>query len=208
MVASRIVTDVVTVNREQLLVELVDRAGAAVGACPVAEAHTAPGRRHRAFSVLLYDPAGRVLLQQRAAVKTRFALRWSNTCCGHPAPGQDLASSASLRLAEELGITESQITPLVEVGAFHYRAADATTGRVEDEWDHVLVATLTRGVPSPDAGEVCDVRWASPEALAAEITAGAGDFTPWLSGVLGLASGASRGSQEGQVSQEGHRHDT
>ncbi|MGH3250964.1 MAG: isopentenyl-diphosphate Delta-isomerase [Trebonia sp.] len=207
----------VTVNREQLLVELVDRAGAAVGACPVAEAHTAPGRRHRAFSVLLYDPAGRVLLQQRAAVKTRFAQRWSNTCCGHPAPGQDPASAASLRLAEELGITESQITPLVEVGAFHYRAADAASGRVEDEWDHVLVATLTSGVPSPDASEVGDVRWASPAALAAEIIAGGAGFTPWLSGVLGLAGGAppvgrvGQGSRVGRVregSQEGHRHDT
>src|ERR1700740_2044344 len=99
------------VNREQLLVELVDRAGRAFGTSTVREAHTAPGRLHRAFSVLLYDPAGRMLLQQRAAVKTRFALRWSNACCGHPAPGEDLAAAATTRLAEELGITAGQITP-------------------------------------------------------------------------------------------------
>ena len=48
----------VTVDREQLLVELVDRGGRPLGTCPVGEAHTAPGRLHRAFSVLLYDPAG------------------------------------------------------------------------------------------------------------------------------------------------------
>src|SRR6201997_5566054 len=142
------------VDREQLLVELVDRAGRAFGTSTVREAHTAPGRLHRAFSVLLYDPAGRVLLQQRAAVKKRFALRWSNACCGHPAPGQDLAAAATTRLAEELGIAAGQITPLVEVGVFRYRADDAASRYVEYEWDHVLVATLTHGVPAPDGSEV------------------------------------------------------
>jgi isopentenyl-diphosphate delta-isomerase len=177
----------VTVDRERLLVELVDREGKALGACPVGAAHTAPGRLHRAFSVLLYDPAGRVLLQQRAAVKTRFALRWSNTCCGHPAPGQDPAAAATTRLAEELGITAAQITPLAEAGVLRYRAEDAATKRVEYEWDHVFVATLTDGAPAPDESEVRAVRWASPGPLAAEIDARPGDFTPWFAGVLDLA---------------------
>jgi isopentenyl-diphosphate Delta-isomerase len=179
------------VDREQLLVELVDRAGRPLGACPVREAHTAPGRLHRAFSVLLYDPAGRVLFSPRGGGKKRFALRWSNTCCGHPAPGQDPAAAAQTRLAEEVGITAAQLTPLVEAGAFRYRAADAATRRVEYEWDHVFVATLTSGVPSADESEVRELRWASPDLLAAEIAARPDDFTPWLAGVLRLASGVS-----------------
>ena len=175
-----------TVDREQLLVELVDRGGRPLGTCGVREAHTAPGRLHRAFSVLLYDPAGRVLLQQRAAAKTRFALRWSNTCCGHPAPGQDVAAAAMTRLAEELGITAPQITPLTEAGVLRYRAEDAATKHVEYEWDHIFVATLHAGVPAPDESEVRAVRWASPDALSAEIAARPADFTPWLAGVLEL----------------------
>ena len=90
------------VARESQLVELVDADGAATGPCAVAEAHTAPGRLHRAFSVMLLDDLGRVLIQQRAAVKTRFALRWANACCGHPAPGQ-AARAAAHRLVEEIG---------------------------------------------------------------------------------------------------------
>jgi isopentenyl-diphosphate delta-isomerase len=181
----------VTVDREQLLVELVDRGGRPLGTCPVGAAHTAPGRLHRAFSVLLYDPAGRVLLQQRAAAKTRFALRWSNTCCGHPAPGQDVAAAAVTRLTEELGITPSQVTPLAEAGVLRYRASDAATKRVEYEWDHVFVATLTAGDPTADAAEVREIRWATPDFLAAEIAARPADFTPWLAGVLDLAGQAS-----------------
>jgi isopentenyl-diphosphate delta-isomerase len=182
----------VTNDREQLLVELVDRAGRPIGSCSVGAAHAAPGRLHRAFSVLLYDSAGRVLLQQRAAAKTRFALRWSNTCCGHPAPGQELTAAAATRLAEELGITAGQITPLTEAGVFRYRAEDQATGRVEYEWDHVLVATLAVGAPVADADEVREVRWASPNQLAAEISARPAEFTPWLADVLDLASQARK----------------
>jgi isopentenyl-diphosphate Delta-isomerase len=177
-------------DREQLLVELVDRAGRPLGTSTVRRAHTAPGRLHRALSVVLYDPAGRVLLQQRAAAKTRFARRWSNACCGHPAPGQDVAAAAMERLTAELGVTAAQLTPLTEAGVFRYRADDAATKYVEYEWDHVFRATLIGGVTAADPGEVSEVRWASPGPLAAEIAARPDDFTPWLAGVLDRATQA------------------
>src|ERR1700759_904683 len=90
-------------TRETALVELVYAGGVSGGWAIVDEAHQAPGQLHRAFSVFLRDPRGRVLLQQRAAVKTRFPLRWANTTCGHPEPGEDLAESAARRMAEEIG---------------------------------------------------------------------------------------------------------
>jgi isopentenyl-diphosphate delta-isomerase len=175
-------------GREHLLVELVDDTGAAVGACSVGEAHTAPGQCHRAFSVLLYDRDGRVLLQQRAPVKTRFASRWSNTCCGHPAPGEDTAAAAAQRLTAELGLTPDHTTPLTEVGVFHYHAADPASGRVESEWDHVLVATFTGGSPTPDEAEVSDFAWVSPASLRASMTRDPDRYTPWLAGVLDVAT--------------------
>jgi isopentenyl-diphosphate Delta-isomerase len=177
------------ITRELLLVELVDEGGAAMGSCSVAEAHTEPGRRHRAFSVLLYDDAGRVLLQQRAAIKTRFASRWSNTACGHPAPGEDIAVAAARRLAEEMGVAPSCTTPLTEAGVFAYDAADPSTGRVEREWDHVLIATLTAGPPVPEQSEVSDYTWVAPESLHAELAEHPDAYTPWLPEVLTLATG-------------------
>ena len=177
-------------DRERLLVELVDETGAAVGACSVAEAHAAPGRCHRAFSVLVRDEVGRVLLQRRAAVKTRFAGRWSNTCCGHPAPGQGVAAAAALRLAAELGLTPGHTTPLAEVGVVRYQAVDPGSGLVESEWDHVLVAALTSGTPAPDEAEVSEYAWVTPDELRAGITARPDAYTPWLSGVLDIATDA------------------
>jgi isopentenyl-diphosphate delta-isomerase len=174
-------------GREDLAVELVDEAGAAVGSCSVAEAHAAPGRRHRAFSVLLRDAGGRVLLQRRAAAKTRFAGRWSNTCCGHPGPGEEVAAAAARRLIAEMGLTPAQTTPLAEAGVLPYQASDPTSGLVEREWDHVLVATLTGGTPVPDPAEVSEFAWVSPAEVRAGIAARPGDYSPWLRGVLDVA---------------------
>lgn len=176
-------------SRENMLVELVDATGLASGACPVAEAHVTPGRLHRAFSVLLYDRPGRVLLQQRAPVKTRFASRWSNTCCGHPEPGQDVAAAAGERLSAELGIAGDQITRLAEIGILRYHAPDPVSGRAEDEWDHVLVGTFLGGSTAPDPDEVSECRWMFPDALHAAITAQPELYTPWLAGVLKIAGG-------------------
>lgn len=173
-------------NREDHLVELVDDEGRAVGSCSVAEAHTLPGRHHRAFSVLVTGPDG-VLLQQRAQVKTRFPLRWSNTCCGHPAPGEPRDASAGRRLAEEMGLTG---IALREVGEFDYRAEDAATGRVEDEHDHVLIGHTTAVRPQPDPAEVAEWRWVPLAELRAALADDPEAYTPWLAGVVRLAGAA------------------
>lgn len=173
-----------TPSREQDLVELVDEAGQAVGSATVADAHRGPGRLHRAFSVLLLDPDGQVLLQQRAAVKTRFPLRWANTCCGHPGPGERVADAASRRLGEEIGVSGVTLT---EIGVHLYRAADPETGRVEYEYDHVLLGQIDPTTPlQPDPAEVADVRWQSPEVLRSALEQDPDRFAPWLSGVAAL----------------------
>ncbi|WP_330231808.1 isopentenyl-diphosphate Delta-isomerase [Nocardia sp. NBC_00508] len=173
-------------DREALPVELVDDAGRAVGACSVAEAHLAPGMLHRAFSVLLFDAAGRVLLQQRAAVKTRFPSLWANTCCGHPAPGEPVAAAAALRLSQEMGLTAA----LTEAGIYRYHAADPRTGRVEAEWDHVLIGLLAIDTPRPDPAEVADYTWIQPDALRVALADHPDAYTPWLAGVLDIAQPA------------------
>lgn len=168
--------------REAHLVELVDDTGHALGEATVAAAHQPPGRLHRAFSVLLIDPAGRVLLQQRAAAKTRFPLRWANSCCGHPAPGESLVAAANRRLTEELGTAPVALT---EVGVYVYYAEDPATGRVEFEYDHVLRADVPadlRTVPDPD--EVAELRWVDPTELEADLDADPRAYAPWLGGVV------------------------
>lgn len=177
------------VARESQLVELVDPDGAATGSCTVAEAHTAPGRLHRAFSVLLLDSLGRVLLQQRAAEKTRFALRWANACCGHPVPGQTVVDAAAQRLVEEIGVNG---VTLHQAGVHPYRAEDPQTGRVEHEYDHVLVGQVPVDPRLHlDLAEVADVRWLAPDRLRRDLADRPDRFSPWLGGVLAVATEAA-----------------
>jgi isopentenyl-diphosphate delta-isomerase len=167
--------------REAHLVELVDADGVPVGSATVDDAHRAPGRLHRAFSVFLRDADGRVLLQQRAATKTRFPLRWGNTCCGHPRPGEDVAVGAARRLVEEIGIGGVQLT---EVGVYSYYAEDPESGRVEYEYDHVLLGDLPAGRSVlPDPAEVADLRWVAVADLRAALAVDARPYAPWLAGV-------------------------
>ncbi|WP_213450704.1 isopentenyl-diphosphate Delta-isomerase [Rhizomonospora bruguierae] len=168
-------------SREHHLVQLVGADGSTIGEMTVEDAHRAPGRLHRAFSVLLRSPDGRLLLQQRAATKTRFALRWANACCGHPMPGDTVTDAAARRLAEELGVTG---VPLREVGVHLYQAEDPATGRVEFEHDHVLVGTFAGEPPAIDPAEVATVEWVDPEELFARVARRPDCYAPWLAGVL------------------------
>lgn len=169
-------------SRELEFVELVDAEGRPQGSATVADAHRDPGQMHRAFSVLLLDPAGRTLLQQRAAVKTRFPLRWANACCGHPRPGEPVTEAAARRLVEELGVSGVSLT---EVGVHVYRATDPETGRVEYEYDHVLVGQIDPATPTrPDPAEVAALRWERPGAVREAIEREPDAYAPWLAGVV------------------------
>ncbi|MFD1365401.1 isopentenyl-diphosphate Delta-isomerase [Actinoplanes sichuanensis] len=167
--------------REGELVELVDGTGDFAGTATVRDAHEAPGMLHRAFSVFLRRPDGRVLLQQRAAVKTRFPLRWGNTCCGHPVPGEEVTVSAGRRLREELDVSA---VALREVGVYVYFAEDPVTGRVEREYDHVLLGDVPADTEfRPDPQEVTKLRWVTVDTILREVEAAPTAYAPWLEGV-------------------------
>lgn len=162
------------------LVELVDEHGHATGRSTVAVAHAAPGTLHRAFSVLVTGPDG-ILLQRRSLAKTRFGGLWTNTCCGHPAPGADLVGAAVARTRDELGV---ELVDAREVGSFVYRAPDAGSGHVEFEHDHVVVGRCT-GTLAPDPAEVVETAWV--DAAQAHALVREGRVTPWFADVLRVA---------------------
>jgi isopentenyl-diphosphate Delta-isomerase len=168
--------------RESHLVELVDANGVPRGAATVEDAHRQPGDLHRAFSVVLVDPAGRLLLQRRAKAKTRFAGRWANACCGHPAPGVAVTDAATVRVREELGIDPVELR---DVGVYVYRAIDPDNDRVEHEYDHVLVGALPSNAKfDPDPAEVDALQWTERDDVLAGLATTPDAYAPWLSGVM------------------------
>jgi len=141
------------------LVVLVDTAGRPVGALPKDQAHHADTPLHLAFSVYVFDGAGRFLATRRALTKQTWPGVWTNSCCGHPGPGEDIAAAARRRLRQELGLEVGRLDPVLP--GFSYRAV-AADGIVENELCPVLFARLDgAGTPTvtADPAEVAEWRW-------------------------------------------------
>ena len=122
------------------------------------DAHTGDGVRHRAFTTLLFDTDGRVLLAQRSPEKRLWDTHWDGTVASHPAPGQDQTAAAAARLEEELGVAPEQYEQLVVTDQFEYKRYYHEVG-VEHEVCTVLQATLTDTSLAPDPAEVGGIAW-------------------------------------------------
>ncbi|MFJ1581070.1 isopentenyl-diphosphate Delta-isomerase [Streptomyces sp. NPDC088182] len=172
--------------QETIMLELVDEHGNTIGTAEKLSAHQAPGTLHRAFSVFLFDEQGRLLIQRRALGKYHSPGVWSNTCCGHPYPGEAPFAAAARRTHEELGISPSL---LAEAGTVCYNHPDPASGLVEHEYNHLFVG-LAQSAPRPDPEEVGETVFVTP----AQLTERHGEavFSAWFMTVLDAARPAMR----------------
>ncbi|NBM17029.1 isopentenyl-diphosphate Delta-isomerase [Streptomyces sp. GC420] len=171
---------------EVILLELVDEDGNTIGTAEKLSAHLSPGRLHRAFSVFLFDDAGRLLLQRRALGKYHSPGVWSNTCCGHPYPGEAPFTAAARRTHEELGLSPAL---LAAAGTVRYNHPDPASGLVEQEYNHLFVG-LVEAAPHPDPQEIAATAFVTPAELAERHARD--PFSAWFMTVLDAARPAIR----------------
>ena len=155
------------------LVVLVDEYDNPIGTAQKSTVHGSHTPLHRAFSVFLFDRSNRVLLQRRSARKATWPLWWSNSCCGHPLPGESTEAAARRRLEQELGISKAELWTVVP----HYRYRADYAGKVENEICPVLVA-FTDQTPKPNPAEVEEIRWVNWEELVLAADENS-ELTPW-----------------------------
>lgn len=156
-------------------VVLLDEDGRAVGTELKAVVHHRETPLHLAFSCYVYDDADRLLVTRRALHKRTFPGVWTNTVCGHPAPGEPLADAVTRRTREELGLEVRDLRLVLP--RFRYRAT-AVDGTVEHELCPVFVARAD-GEPSPAPDEVADHRWCPWPTFRDEVLAGAREVSQW-----------------------------
>ncbi|MFD7401515.1 isopentenyl-diphosphate Delta-isomerase [Streptomyces sp. NPDC059866] len=171
---------------EAILLELVDEDGVTIGTAEKLAAHQPPGQLHRAFSVFLFDDYSRLLLQQRALGKYHSPGVWSNTCCGHPYPGEAPFAAAARRTYEELGASPAL---LAEAGTVRYNHPDPHSGLVEQEYNHLFVG-LVQAPLRPDPEEVHATAFVTPDELAERHAKDT--FSSWFMTVLDAARPAIR----------------
>jgi isopentenyl-diphosphate delta-isomerase len=156
-------------------VVLLDEQGRAVGTCPKAEVHHRSTPLHLAFSCYLFDDEGRLLLTRRALHKPTWPGAWTNSFCGHPGPGEDLAEAVLRRAGQELRVSLSEVELVLP--AFRYEA-QMPDGTRENEMCPVFAAR-TSTQARPDPAEVDDSAWVPWEQLVPEVLSGTREVSPW-----------------------------
>jgi len=156
---------------------LVDANDNAIGTMEKMEAHK-KGLLHRAFSVLIFNSNGELLIQKRASTKYHSGGLWTNTCCSHPTPQESIEQAAKRRLKEEMGI-EAEPTFTYK---FIYKT-DLDKNLIEYEVDHVLTAQFD-GEPKVNENEVEDWKYISLKELQRDAQDNPHLYTEWFKLIL------------------------
>lgn len=159
---------------------LVDPDDTIVGSMDKLEAHV-KGILHRAFSILIFNSRGEILIQKRAASKYHSGGLWTNTCCSHPRPGESIESATRRRLVYEMGIDVETTFAF----KFIYKAP-LDKNLTEHELDYVFVGTFD-GEPHINPDEAEDWKFISMAELKKEIRENPDNFTPWFKLILNHA---------------------
>jgi isopentenyl-diphosphate Delta-isomerase len=155
---------------------LLDEAGNRTGTAPKADVHSPSTPLHLAFSCYLFDGEGRFLLTRRAEHKRTWPGVWTNSCCGHPAPDEELGTAVRRRCRQELGIDVADVALVLP--AFRYQAVMAD-GTRENEMCPVYVARGSAEELRPDPDEVAAAEWVDWPRFSAGVLAGERDVSPW-----------------------------
>jgi isopentenyl-diphosphate delta-isomerase len=152
---------------------LVDEQDNVVGAMDKLDAHR-QGVLHRAFSIVIFNSKGELLLQKRSVNKYHSGGLWTNSCCSHPKPDELISHAASSRLNYEMGI---DLQP-----AFAYKflyKSQLNNNLIEHELDHVFTGVFD-GTPVINSDEVEDWKFVNIDNLRADILQNPDDYTVWF----------------------------
>jgi isopentenyl-diphosphate delta-isomerase len=156
-------------------VVLLDETGYASGTAAKAAVHHAQTPLHLAFSCYLFNETGQFLLARRAESKLTWPGVWTNTCCGHPLPGERISDSVQRRLQAELGIGTAKLA--LALPRFRYQAR-MDNGVTENEVCPVYAA-YSDARPDPDPTEVAEVKWVDWDEFRAAVRTGRQPISPW-----------------------------
>lgn len=155
---------------------LVDRDDNQIGMEEKVKCHLPDGKLHRAFTILLFNKDGQLLLTQRSMGKMLWPGDWDGTVASHPRQSETYVSSAERRLPEELGIT----CKLDYLFKFEYHVPYKNIGS-----ENEICGTLIGMIEDPKKikivrDEISSIRWVNLDELLVEIKKAPKIFCPWM----------------------------
>jgi isopentenyl-diphosphate delta-isomerase len=156
---------------------LVDEQDREIGTMEKLAAHQ-QGKLHRAFSILIFNSRGELMLQQRAMDKYHSGGLWTNTCCSHPRPGESAIEAGRRKLVQEMGF-DSELTYSHK---FIYKV-ELDNNLIEHEWDHVLIGYYD-GEPAINKDEALNWKFIGIDELRKDVVNNPQDYTLWFKIIL------------------------
>lgn len=152
---------------------LVDEKDNVVGEMEKMEAHQ-KGILHRAFSILIFNSKGELLLQKRSVKKYHSGGLWTNACCSHPTTDEPIHDATRKRLQHEMGI---ELQPEFAYKFIYKTKLDRNL--IEYELDYVFIGVFD-GTPTINQDEVEDWKFMSISSIRQDITKKPELYSAWF----------------------------
>jgi isopentenyl-diphosphate delta-isomerase len=155
---------------------LVDSNDRPIGTDEKVKCHLPNGKLHRAFTILLFNREGKLLLTQRSMDKMLWPGDWDGTVASHPRQSETYVSSAERRLPEELGISCN----LDYLFKFEYHVTYKDIGS-----ENEVCGTLIGLVDDPTKiklvkEEINDIKWNTLDEILDDIKKSPQNYCPWM----------------------------
>ncbi len=155
---------------------LVDENDNPIGSGEKVKCHLPNGKLHRAFTALLFDDNGRLVLTRRAKEKMLWPEDWDGTVASHPREGETYTSSAERRMPEELGVS-CKMDYLLK---FEYHVPYKDIGS-ENEICGTLIGIVDKSTKFKIVeDEIDQIKWVSVNELLSEIKNNPKIYCPWM----------------------------
>jgi isopentenyl-diphosphate delta-isomerase len=156
---------------------LVNDQGEIIGSAPKLESHHADTPLHLAFSCYVFRKDGKFLLTRRALSKKVWPGVWTNSVCGHPAPGEKMEDAIMRRLDFELGVKKIRDLKVI-LPDYRYKTPPFE-GIIENEICPVYIA-YTDQEPQPNPDEVESYEWIDWAKLRRAIKKNPDQYSYWF----------------------------
>jgi len=144
---------------------LVDENDNPIGTEEKVKCHLPNGKLHRAFTALLFDNEGKLILTRRAKEKMLWPNDWDGTFASHPRESETYVSSGERRMPEELGIKGT----LDYLHKFEYHVPYKDIGS-ENEVCGTLIGVVGKNTELKEIeGEIDEIKSISAKELLSEL---------------------------------------